>query len=156
MRGLWGPMKVFMSYWELIWKRVRGTAWLSQLSFPEKKAWIPWASQEKQAGLYQGKYKSLGPDVATGGCCQKWATLTDTQQSPVIPETCGSCKNNPQPPMNPCHYPVTLPREGCVFSWGCPPWVWCMHEWGCVCLSVCTCKTGDVHYFGVKALTTTE
>lgn len=53
--------------------------------------------QEKQAGLYQGKYKSLGPDVATGGCCQKWAMLTDTQQSPVIPKTCGSCKNNPPP-----------------------------------------------------------
>ena len=30
--------------------------------------------REKQAGLYQGKYKSPGPDVATGGCCQEAAS----------------------------------------------------------------------------------
>lgn len=29
-----------------------------------------------------------------------------------------------------------------------------MREQACVCLSVCTRKTGAVHYFGVKVLTT--
>lgn len=35
----------------------------AQLSGEKKNAWIPWASWEKQAGLYQGKHKSLGSDV---------------------------------------------------------------------------------------------
>lgn len=137
MRGLWGPMKVFTSYWELIWRRERGTAWLLQLSFlGEKKNST---SREKQAGLYQGKYKSLGPDVAAGGRCQKGATLTDTQQSPVIPETCGSCKNNPPHPHEPLplssHTAQSSGSERCVFSWGCPHDV-CKD----VCLSVCVCR----------------
>lgn len=105
---------------------------------------------EKQVGLHQGKYKSLGPNVATGGHCQKGTTLTDIQQSPVIPETCGSCKNNPYPPPTHTHTQSPTPpppyeplplsshtaqltgSERCVFSWGCPPWVWYMREWGCV------------------------
>lgn len=135
MHGLWGPMKVFMSYWEHIWRHSLAlTAQLAgkrldSMSFPGKKA-----------ALYQGKYKSLGPDVATGGCCQKGATLTDTQQSPVIPKTCGSCKNNSPPAPNPCtpatiqsHCPIDRERGMCFFLRVSPlgmmyAWVWvCVH-----------------------------
>lgn len=135
---LWDIGNLYERGWEVQLGSFSSACW------EKKNGWIPWASREKQAGLYQGKYKSLGPDVATGGCCQEGATLTDTQQSPVIPETCGSCKNNPLPPNEPLplssHTAQSTGSEGCVFSWGCPPWVWCMREWGCVRVSVCARK----------------
>lgn len=132
----------------------------------QKNAWIPWASPEKQAGLRWGKYKSLGPRVANWVHCQKGTTLADTQQSPVIPKTCGSCKNNPCPPhphnpphhhhMNPHLSPVTLPNwqgaRDVFFPEGVP------HRYDVfvsrdMCLSVCTSQTGAVHYSGVKVHT---
>lgn len=111
---------------------------------------------EKQAALYQERNKSPRPDVATVRCCQKAATLTDTQQSSVIPKTCGSCKNNPTPP-HPLHEPLpqsshTAHSAGArdvFFPEGVP------HEYDVflsknLCLSVCTSKTETVHYSGVK------
>lgn len=161
MLGLRGPMKVFMSYWELIWKSVRGAAWLLQLSLLGKKN-----KQKKTPGFHEvpGKNKPDFIRESTSHRVLMWQLevavrreLTDTQKSPVIPETCGSCKNNSLPPHEPLplssHAAQSTGSERCVFSWGCPPWVRC--EWGCVLECVCTSNTGAAHYFGVKVHTTT-
>lgn len=60
--------------------------------------------------------------------------------------------------MNPCHYPVRLPNQqgerNVFFPKGVPHGYVLRVSEG-VCLSVCTSKTGAVHYFGVKVHTTT-
>lgn len=66
---------------------------LDSMSFPRKTS-----------RTSSGKVQVTGSPC---GHCQKGTTLADTQQSPVIPKTCGSCKNNPYPPQ-PTH---TIPHH---------------------------------------------
>lgn len=75
--------------------------------------------------LYQGKYKSLGLDVATGGCCQEAATLTDSQQSSpkhVVPVKTTRDSTTPPTPVRREALPLTSHagqsggRQRCVFS----------------------------------------
>lgn len=167
MHSLWGPMKVFMRYWECIWRRESGTAWLLQLSLLEKKTldFHELPGKNKQASNEQ---KPLSGKVqVTGPWCGNWKLLSEgtyvNRYSAVIPKTCGSCKNNPLPP--PLHHePLPLSshtaqstgRQRCVFSWGCPlGYDACVSEHVCACvrqgLSLLMCQGPQHckwHWFG--------
>lgn len=136
--------------WKYLWvigNLYEGTAWFLQLSWLGKKTpgFHELPGKNKQASneqnLYRGKYKSLGPDVATGGCCQKGATADSQQSSPKHVVPVKTTHDTPPPPWTPAtiqsHCPVDRETEICFFLRVSP--LGMMHVWVSMCVWVCTC-----------------
>lgn len=153
MLGLWDPMKVFMSIGNLYeeeWKVQLGSH--SSAFWREKKCLDSLSFLGKTSRTLSGKAQVTGFWCGTGGCCQKGAMLTDTQQSLFSPKTCGSCKNNPQTPypQEPL-LPSTLQLTGieiCFFLR--------VSLLGMICAWVWLCKMRGVKHFGTNVSTTAK
>lgn len=148
-----GSHESIYEYWELIWRRVKGTAWLSQLSLLERKKCLDSLSfLGKTSRTLSGKAQVTGFWCGTGGCCQKGAMLTDTQQSLFSPKTCGSCKNNPPTPL-PSGTPATIhsptDRNRDMFFLR-------VSLLGMICAWVWLCKMRGVKHFGTNVSTTAK
>lgn len=124
-------MKVFMSYWELIWWRERYCLALTAQLARKKNRLDSISFPGKTSRTLSGKVQ------VTRSWCGNWRLSEGSyvnRYSAFIPKACGSCQNNPCCPPTTIHSQCPVDRETEGFFAEAAP-LGMMH----VCVWVCAC-----------------